>query len=63
LIQKYPFYNNNYPPPSKFLGLVAVYTTVISRNEEFPPEEVSGNKDQFKSLSSKPPQTQAEKYV
>jgi hypothetical protein len=41
--------------PSKFRGLLPVYTTLISRNEGFPAEQVCGNKDQFKaSLYSQP---------
>jgi hypothetical protein len=40
------------PPPSKVSGLLAVYTTLITRNVEFPPEQVCGNKDQFKASVS-----------
>jgi hypothetical protein len=44
-------------PPSKFSSLLAESATLISRNVGFLPEQIFGNKDQFKaSLSSQPQQ-------
>jgi hypothetical protein len=43
------------PSPSKFSGLLAMYTTLICRNAGFSPKQVCGNKAQVEaSLSSQP---------
>jgi hypothetical protein len=52
---RYMFQNKNHPPLSKCCCLLAVHTTLISRNAGFPPEQVCANKGQFKAtLPSQP---------